>query len=153
MTSEEAIKILRANVMVACDTSDKVGYDTPLSKAIEQALEMAIKALEQEPCEDCWSKKEVVDIINRQRFGINKISMGIIKEKLEALPSVKPTRKKGKWIKQYTAFVNDDNQIVTECHCTNCYGISYFRSMNGELVGAKYCPNCGSEMENVENDK
>lgn len=91
MTKEEAIILLRANVMVACDTSDKVGYGTPLNKAIEQALKMAIKTLEQEPCEDCWSKKEVVDIINRQRFGINKISMGIIKEKLEALPSVTPT--------------------------------------------------------------
>lgn len=45
MTNEEAIKILKANVMVACDTSDKVGYDTPLNKAIEQALEMSINAL------------------------------------------------------------------------------------------------------------
>lgn len=48
MTKEEATQILRANVMVACDTSDKVGYGTPLNKAIEQALEMAIKALERD---------------------------------------------------------------------------------------------------------
>ena len=41
MTKEEAIKLLRANVMVACDTSNKVGYGTLLNKAIEQALEMA----------------------------------------------------------------------------------------------------------------
>lgn len=46
MTREEAINTLRANVMVACDTSDKVGYGTPLNKAIEQALDMAIKSLE-----------------------------------------------------------------------------------------------------------
>lgn len=52
MTREEAIILLRANVMVACDTSDKVGYGTPLNKAIEQALKMAIKALEQEPILD-----------------------------------------------------------------------------------------------------
>jgi hypothetical protein len=52
MTKEEAIKTLRANVMVACDTSDKVGYGTPLNKAIEQALDMAIKALEQQPSDD-----------------------------------------------------------------------------------------------------
>jgi hypothetical protein len=137
MTSEEAIKTLRANVMVACDTSDKVGYDTPLSKSIEQALEMAIKALEQEPCEDCWSKKEVADIINRQRFGIQKISMGIIKEKLEALPTVTPTRKRGKWLK---------SNICGAKVCSICLahmGLSNF----------KYCPNCGAEMENVENDK
>jgi hypothetical protein len=150
MTSEEAIKTLRANVMVACDTSEKVGYDTPLSKSIEKALEMAIKALEQEPCEDAVSREEVFEELNSLN-GTAELDMAF--EVIEKLPSVTPTRKKGKWIKQYTAFVNDDNQIVTECHCTNCYGISYFRSMNGELVGAKYCPNCGSEMENVENDK
>ena len=45
---EQAIVLLRANVMVACDTSDKVGYGTPLNKAIEEALKMAIGALEQE---------------------------------------------------------------------------------------------------------
>lgn len=52
MTKEEAVNILRANVMVACDTSDKVGYGTPLNKAIEEALDMAIKALEQQT-NDC----------------------------------------------------------------------------------------------------
>lgn len=65
MTREDAIKILRANVMVACDTSDKVGYDTPLNKAIEQALEMAIKALKQDPSEDCVSRKEVLEMIEQ----------------------------------------------------------------------------------------
>ena len=49
MTKEEAVNLLRANVMVACDTSDKVGYGTPLNKAIEEALNMVINALEQEP--------------------------------------------------------------------------------------------------------
>lgn len=66
MTNEEAIKILRANVMVACDTSDKVGYDTPLNKAIEQALEMAIKALEQEPCEYCVRIQTVNELFDSE---------------------------------------------------------------------------------------
>lgn len=52
MTKKEAINLLRANVMVACDTSDKVGYGTPLNKAIEEALNMAIRALEQQPSDD-----------------------------------------------------------------------------------------------------
>ncbi len=41
-------------------------------------------------CEDAISRKAVADIMNRQRFGIDKISWDIIKEKLEALPSVTP---------------------------------------------------------------
>lgn len=62
------------------------------------------------------------------------------------LPNVKEC-KVGKWIKQYKAFVNDDNQIVTECHCSNCYGIAYFRSIGNKLAGANYCPVCGSFMD------
>lgn len=151
MTREEAIKTLKANVMVACDTSDKVGYDTPLNKAIEQALEMAIKALEKEPCNDCVSRKKLMDNYNSVETPVGYRKVVDI-EVIKNMQSVRPIHNKAKWIKQYKAFVNDDNQIVTECHCNNCYGISYFRSMNGELVGAKYCPNCGAEMDYVELD-
>lgn len=136
MTNEEAIKILRANVMVACDTSDKVGYDTPLSKAIEQALEMSIKALEQEPCEDCVSRKRLMDNYNgvETPVGYRKV---VDFEVIKNMQSVTPTRKKGKWIK---------SNIGGAKVCSICLahmGLSNF----------KYCPNCGSEMENVENDK
>jgi hypothetical protein len=134
MTSEEAILCLKG--------IKNIGHDIfTEQKNFQECLDMAIKALEQEPCDDCWSKKEVVDIINRQRFGINKISMGIIKEKLEALPSVTPTRKKGKWI---------------DGHCSEC-GCDVPAYMNDwkwiKDMDAKFCPICGAEMENVENDK
>ncbi len=59
---------------------------------VRKADELARK-LEQQPSEDCVSRKAVAEIINRQRFGIHEISMGIIKEKIEALPPVTPTRK------------------------------------------------------------
>ena len=82
MTREEMINL--GEMFLEANPASK---STETYKFVEKALELA----KQEPCDDCWSKKEVVDIINRQRFGINKISMGIIKEKLEALPSVTPT--------------------------------------------------------------
>lgn len=41
--------------------------------------------------DDCVSRKAVAEIINKQRFGIHQISMGIIKEKIESLPPVTPT--------------------------------------------------------------
>jgi hypothetical protein len=134
MTSEEAILCLKG--------IKNIGHDIfTEQKNFQECLDMAIKALEQESCEDCWSKKEVVDIINRQRFGIQKISMGIIKEKLEALPTVTPTRKKGKWI---------------DGHCSEC-GCDVPAYMNDwkwiKDMDAKFCPICGAEMENVENDK
>ena len=45
MTKEEAMQILRANVMVAVD---RAGFSLSCSKMVEGALDMAIKALEQE---------------------------------------------------------------------------------------------------------
>lgn len=123
MTNEEAIRILKANVMVACDTSDKVGYDTPLNKAIEQALEMAIKALEQEPCKDYVRIQTVNELFDseikmyKERIETRKGSnyhdeTERIKEfqsrianaeywqnKIKALPPLRPIHKKGKWIK------------------------------------------------------
>lgn len=107
MTLDDAIKhaeeVARENEKFCYKKGGKGGYfneDTDWNniKCVEEHRQLADwlkdykRLLEQEPCEDCWSKKEVVDIINRQRFGINKISMGIIKEKLEALPSVTPIR-------------------------------------------------------------
>ena len=51
---------------------------------MQAAQDKIIKALEQQPCDDCVSRKAVAEIINKQRFGIHQISMGIIKEKIES---------------------------------------------------------------------
>lgn len=108
-------------------------------KAQIDALNMAIKALEQQPCEDAISRKEVADIINRQRFGIHKISMGIIKEKLEALPPVTPIRPKGKWIEiieEETAYSKTWHYECSECGKNNtCLG-----------GNPNFCPHCGADM-------
>lgn len=130
MTNEEAIKTLKANVMVACDTSDKVGYETPLNKAIEQALEMAIKALEQEPCKDAVSRQAVLDFM-QIKMGGKELYKAVYE-----MPSVRPMHKKGKWIK---------SDIGGAKVCSICYahmGLSNF----------KYCPNCGAEMDCVTLD-
>ena len=65
-------------------------------------------------------------------------------------PPVTPIREKGEWINHCFSFVNDDEQIVTECHCNKCYGTAYFRTMGGELVGANFCPSCGADMRGGE---
>lgn len=103
MTREEIIEFCEMKSQAEPENEDvfnhiiKVLQQEPCCNCIEfkrYAKEIGFE-IEQEPCGDCWSKKEVVDIINRQRFGIQKISMGIIKEKLEALPTVTPAQK---WI-------------------------------------------------------
>ncbi len=106
----------------------------------------SIKVLEQQPSDDCVSRQAIIDMTGLSNWFESSDDYNSFVYELCKVPPATPTRKKARWIKQYTAFVNDDNQIVTECHCTNCYGISYFRSMGEKLVGAKYCPNCGYRM-------
>ena len=61
MTRDEAIKILK----------ELAGYEKTMdliqnySVSVQDALYMAIKALEQEPCDDCISRQAVLDKLNR----------------------------------------------------------------------------------------
>lgn len=55
MTNEEAIKILKGAIK---KPNTKDGY-------LGQALDMGIKALEQQPCEDCISKEKMIKVIER----------------------------------------------------------------------------------------
>lgn len=102
-------------------------------------------------CEDAVSRLDVMDMtgLYADWFESSDSYNDFVAE-LYKLPPVTPTRKKGKWINHRFSFVNDDEQIVTECHCNKCYGIAYFRTIGRELVGANLCPNCGAEMESEE---
>lgn len=93
------------------------------------AYKMAIKALEQQPCEDCISREEVQDLISRwlsdYLLDETREALETINYKVGDMPSVKPERPKGKWI--------NDN-------CSICgYGV---RPWNN----TPYCPNCGAKM-------
>lgn len=81
--------------------------ETPLDEAYKsmiEALDLAINALEQQPCEDCISRTEVLDIINFEDewlFDANShnadttIAFSTIKSKISEMPSVTP---KARWI-------------------------------------------------------
>jgi hypothetical protein len=103
MTREEAIEQL--NFMIEtipkepsaeCD-SIKEWLDT--DKDIRNALEMAINALEREPCEDCISRQAVLDIItfeDKWLFDANghnantHIAFSGLESRIKALPPVTP---------------------------------------------------------------
>lgn len=86
MTNEEAIKIL-SKVTLAYE----IGKVTITQKEINEALDMATKALEQQPCEDCISREEVMKFLEKEDWA--DTVTGVL-----ALPSVQPQRKRGKWI-------------------------------------------------------
>lgn len=68
-------------------------------------LKMCIKALEQESCEDCISKTDILDAVGH---GITYTSEEI-QEIINRLPSVTPARTKGEW-------VEDEKQKCTNNH-------------------------------------
>ena len=63
-----------------------------LYRGDSRAIKEAIKALEQEPCEDAISRKSMLDYLKYLHGEMPE------EEFIKALPSVTPTRKKEEWI-------------------------------------------------------
>jgi len=127
-------------------------------------IKMAIKALEQEPCLNSDEKGEVKqeikqepceDAISRDAVhklrkyvwvgGIQTVSLDDIDE----LPSVTPSRHKGRWIKIQSGDKDFPESIV----CSRCGNENSHLDFNenAEPIGkvfvtSNFCPNCGAKM-------
>ena len=135
MTSEEAI----GNLKYAIRWND-------MPK--KEALEMAIKALEQEPCENTVSrqavldKKELVELEDGQSFYC------ISPEDVETLPPVTPKQRTGHWVESYINQIKGCNDIGHFYVCTEC-GRYINLSQGAKLSDYPYC-HCGAKMQEVE---
>lgn len=62
---------------------------------VAEALEMSIKALEQQPCEDCISRQAVKDMLNEEWTKYVPmeldINLSFVLEKISELPSATPS--------------------------------------------------------------
>ena len=124
MTNEDAILCLKG--------IKNLGHDIfTEQKDFQECLDMAIKALEQEPCKDAVSRQAVLDFM-QIKMGGKELYKAVYE-----MPPVRPIHKRGKWIK------SDIGGAKVCSICLAHMGLSNF----------KYCPNCGAEMENVENEK
>ena len=154
MTREEAINQLQ-------DAKD--GYKEFLT---DEALDMAIKALEQESCEDCISRQalkrklqEHHDFFIHAYGGFSNMSRND-KSRVDEInnciamvvnePSVTPKEKTGHWIVDWSATsrLTRDRSLTYEyrVHCDRCgYRWDYTTDKKGSLV-SNYCPNCGARM-------
>lgn len=131
MTREEAIKQF---------VDAKIGCKKFISN---EALEMAIKALEQEPCDDAISRQAVCRLLVSS---IGK-SNTYIHTKVLKLPPVQPKANKGQWMdKGYLShhYYNDGEIETTELQCSCCRETVEW---NIELPHKPYfCENCGADM-------
>ena len=124
MTKEEALKVL--------DTIPTIGEQV-------DALEMAIEALEQEPCEDCISREEAINKINTliaEYIPLMPTGWTLplnIARTINELPSVTPQQSTGHWMHPYKSDI--------ACECSECHiQIPITKDF-------KYCPNCGARMK------
>ncbi len=157
MTNEEAIKCLKD--MIAIPVWDIKNAD---------AVELAIKALGQEPCEDCISRQAVLDKLNRL-IEVERLQgtdeMGYGRERVSAYetmifeieseylyPSVTPQPKTGHW--EYVQY--DYNPKLGNWHCSECRNIvmeCVNKNDKGGIPIYKYCPNCGAKMAESEDEE
>lgn len=130
MTEEEAIKIAQ-------------GLITDFKHESETMVEfcnVVIKALEQQPCEDCVSRAQVIDLIRGTcsngdiTYFRRKHDANCFIELVGALPSVNPQPKIGHWIENAPEYQNiDPPYICSECGHSN-------------LIKTNYCEQCGAKM-------
>lgn len=137
MSNEEAIKWLNVERQLIVE----VPQDN--SKELKEAYDMAIKALEQEPCDDCISRQEVLDYIEGSGAELGHDSENeLVRQDIKALPSVTPQTKIGKWVAQ------DIHNCHADFKCSACGYIHSFTHLYGEpTADYSYCPNCGAKME------
>ena len=126
MTREEAISILKTFRI----TGDKA----------HEAFDMAIKALEKQPCKNCISREAAIDIVEKW---FNKIQLNgdICCDGIRSLPSVEPERKLGKW---------EWNKRTGEYECSKCGCNPVYEGMTpdeSEIDKYRFCRWCGSKME------
>ena len=132
MTREEAKELL-LNISA---------YDIDMQRGMakQEALEMAIQALEQEPCEDaigmdavieCLKNKDIIKLFSQEETA---------RKELKELSSVTPQHKVGRWKKE--------NPFLKSV-CSEC-GESTIGYHGFDETLTKYCPNCGCRMMEVE---
>lgn len=110
----------------------------------EQMWELIEKAFEQKiekkPCEDCISREQALKVIEKEKQGWEGSERYAIDEchtRITELPSVTPTRPKGKWKRISPAGIYE---------CTNCNQVI----MTSDIDCYKFCHGCGVRMEGKE---
>lgn len=119
-------------------------------------LGKAIRALEQEPCEDCISRAEAIKVLEYEVSieaggGLDKyktVIQGLLnaiysaqKKAIEELPSIQSKPKTGHWIKTPKAVMGEGYMW----YCDNCEHQVY-QDSSEPYPSEKYCPDCGYRM-------
>jgi len=127
MTRDEAVKAIKSHC-----------YFANLVPVGKEALDMAIKALEQEPCEDAISRQAVLEYIEGSDAELGHSTENeLVRQDIKELPPVTPQSKTGHWRAIY------QGDEIIDYRCSECE----FGSTSGKSTyRMHYCPNCGCHM-------
>lgn len=91
---------------------------------------------------DCVSRKAAIDATWFEPYYTDPLNvLTEVRDRLEALPSAQPERKKGKYIgTEYDGYA-DGNPVYYEWKCSECGCI-----FEDEEPTYNFCPNCGADM-------
>lgn len=133
MTREEARRRLGGILTEATEFENSVCYVTEEDR---EPLEMAIKALEQEFCEDTISRKAAICcFFDENGYWYDPLK---VRNNIRELPPVTPKPKTGHWIKSRDCY---GNHHFTCSECGNDIATQYADNLND-----KYCSECGAKM-------
>lgn len=101
-------------------------------KDFNEILDLAAKALEQEPCENAISRLIVQEEISKS-IALKENSHQMYK-RIQAIPPVTPQQNVGKWMIH-------PNGVYAHLVCSKCLTNAPYDCKTN------YCPNCGAKME------
>ena len=137
MTREEALYCMKANSILhseICEECPLYG-DTGVDHCFEDALDEAIKALEQEPCKDAISREDALMALTGEWTDSTELIYRFIRQ-IRTLPSVDPQPKMGQWQQDL-----DGTYLCSECGS----GFKEQPTLMGKPMFA-WCPLCGAKM-------
>lgn len=107
-------------------------------------IDRAIKTLEQEPCEDAVSREQAVKTVVDWYLDLleGKETKDIV-NLLDALPSVQPTRKTGKWKRMSDLPIEQDDRWK----CSRCGNVIHCKSKMNLRTFFGWDARCGAKME------
>jgi len=104
-----------------------------------EILNLAIKALEQQPCKDAISRQEVIETLKELDWRYNGHPGGEVYGAIYKLPPVQPKIKTGRWI--YKKF----NWYCSECNNTP-KTLGYVGKAEFMKEHFRFCNHCGAMM-------
>ena len=104
--------------------------------------------------------KKAVNYLFNIRYDFDPLNvLTEVRDRIKALPSAQPERKKGRWIPvdSYSAFGGDEatwmahGNPVAFYYCSECKEQAY-AGEDGESLLTDYCPNCGADMRGEQDE-